>query len=273
MAKRSAPQPEKRSANLSPEQMRAGLRLLGRREQELRAFDVNTIADHGDQNAEALRIKYNTTIAKVFGGDDTKEYEQFQSRALDRGPRYMQMDSAFGGRRGVNLAEVRGGYKQGIDEALSYITTIRELFQEDLQDSEEDPTARITRAFGELDIHPEIADAAGGLVEDAHYAEAVENACKALEMVVQKRSGVADKSGTGLMQGVFGGANPVLKVADLNTPTGRDEQQGMTFMFAGAMLGLRNPRAHSLRTDDPERAIEYIAFLSMLAKIADAASR
>jgi hypothetical protein len=47
----------------------------------------------------------------------------------------------------------------------------------------------------------------------------------------------------------------------------------MMFLFKGAMLGLRNPRAHSLRTDEAERAIEYIAFLSMLAKIADDAKR
>jgi uncharacterized protein (TIGR02391 family) len=268
MGKRSPPAPEKRPANLSPEQMRAGLKQLDRREADLKVFDVNTIRDHGDQNAEALRLQYNATIAKVFGGKDTIEYERFSSGVFDRGPIYFVYEGG-----GVNVAEVRQGYREGIDEALSHIATIRKLFQEELEDAEEDPTARITRAFGELDIHPEIAAASGRLVEDAHYAEAVENACKALEVVVQRRSGIADKSGTPLMQSVFGGATPVLKVADLGTQTGRDEQQGMAFMFAGAMLGLRNPRAHSLRADEPERAIEYIAFISMLAKVADAASR
>ena len=262
MAKRSPPALP-RDATLSPEQMRAGLKLLDRREQELRAFDLNTVADYDDRNVEALRIKYNTTIAKVFGGDDTKEYQQFSSLGFYRGPIYED----------VTVAEVRQGHNKGIEEALSYIKTIREMFEEELEDHKEDPTARVTRAFGELDIHPLIADAAGRLVEDGHYANAVEDACKALEALVQKRSGIADKSGTQLMQGVFGGATPVLKVADLGTQTGRDEQQGMAFMFAGALLGLRNPRAHSLRTDDPERAIEYIAFISMLAKVADAAVR
>jgi uncharacterized protein (TIGR02391 family) len=84
---------------------------------------------------------------------------------------------------------------------------------------------------------------------------------------------VSDKSGTKLMEFVFSVSNPILKVADVSTQTGRDEQEGMMYLFKGAMLGLRNPRAHVLMTDDPERAIEYIGFLSMLAKVADSATK
>jgi hypothetical protein len=47
----------------------------------------------------------------------------------------------------------------------------------------------------------------------------------------------------------------------------------MMFLFAGAMLALRNPRAHELMKDDPEQALEYIAFLSMLAKSLDRATK
>ena len=43
-------------------------------------------------------------------------------------------------------------------------------------------------------------------------------------------------------------------------------------MFSGAVAGLRNPRAHSFIEDDPERALEFIAFVSLLAKLLDEAS-
>jgi uncharacterized protein (TIGR02391 family) len=255
--------------------MRSGLRQLDRCEVTLRAFNVAAITDHGDQNAEGLRLRYNAAIAGIFVGEETIEYARYSIGTFDQGPQSIRLDGAFfRGGHYVNVEEVRAGYRQGIGEALSHIDTIRQIFRDRLQDvEEEDPTTRITRAFGDLDIHPSIADASAGLVEDGHYANAVEDACKALEALVQKRSGRSDLSGTALMQTAFSPSAPVLRVADLSTQTGRDEQQGMMFMFTGAMLGLRNPRAHSLRSDDPERAIEYIAFISMLAKIAEAASR
>jgi hypothetical protein len=106
--------------------MRAGVKSLDRREEELRTFDVNTIRDHGDPNAEALRLNYNTTIAKVFGGEDTIEHERFSIRSFDRATRYMRLDPMFGGGRGVNVAEVQQGYRKGLDEALRNIKTIRE---------------------------------------------------------------------------------------------------------------------------------------------------
>jgi hypothetical protein len=47
----------------------------------------------------------------------------------------------------------------------------------------------------------------------------------------------------------------------------------MMFLYSGAMLALRNPRAHGLVEDHPERAVEYIAFVSMLARALDRAKR
>jgi hypothetical protein len=38
-------------------------------------------------------------------------------------------------------------------------------------------------------------------------------------------------------------------------------------------MGLRNPRAHGFIKDDPERALEYIAFISLLAKLLDGAEK
>lgn len=60
---------------------------------------------------------------------------------------------------------------------------------------------------------------------------------------------------------------------DLQDPTDLDEQEGMMHLFMGAVLALRNPRAHALNVDTAEGAAESIAFLSMLAKRVDQAKR
>jgi len=55
----------------------------------------------------------------------------------------------------------------------------------------------------------------------------------------------------------------------LTDQSDRDEQKGFMMLFSGAVAGLRNPRAHKFVNDDPERALEFIAFVSLLAKILD----
>ena len=47
----------------------------------------------------------------------------------------------------------------------------------------------------------------------------------------------------------------------------RDDHTGFMYMFSGAVSGLRYPRAHGFIRDDPERALEFIAYVSLLAKL------
>src|SRR3989304_5432715 len=107
------------------------------------------------------------------------------------------------------------------------------------------------------------------LFQDGHYTNAVEDACKILEGLVKMRSMRFDLSGTDLMQAVFSVKNPILSFNDLQTETDKSEQQGMMFLYAGAMLALRNPRAHSLKVDDPENALDVILFINLLLKSLD----
>ena len=75
------------------------------------------------------------------------------------------------------------------------------------------------------------------------------------------------------MERVFSPKAPVLRFNALADQTDADEQKGFMMMFSGAVAGLRNPRAHKLMNDDPERALEFIAFISLLAKLLDGAKR
>jgi uncharacterized protein (TIGR02391 family) len=75
------------------------------------------------------------------------------------------------------------------------------------------------------------------------------------------------------MEFVFAPKSPVLKFNDFQDDSDWDEQKGFMMLFSGAVAGLRNPRAHKLIKDDPERALEFIAFISLLAKLADRAKK
>jgi hypothetical protein len=70
--------------------------------------------------------------------------------------------------------------------------------------------------------------------------------------------GIAGKYRARFAVGVIG-AHLAVRAADLQDASDRDEQRGFMMMFGGAAAGLRNPRAHKLIKDDPERALEFIA--------------
>jgi uncharacterized protein (TIGR02391 family) len=75
--------------------------------------------------------------------------------------------------------------------------------------------------------------------------------------------------GGSLMEKAFSPNAPVLRFNDLSNQSDRDEQRGFMMMFSGAVAGLRNPRAHEFIHDEPERALEFIAYVSLLAKLLD----
>lgn len=108
---------------------------------------------------------------------------------------------------------------------------------------------------------------------DGHYAEAVEEAYKCVNNTVKKRSG-SQRDGTALMFHVLNKDKPVLKLSDLRTSTEVDEQEGYAFIFAGCMLGIRNPRAHTHDLkDEPKAALEMLAWANHLMRVIGRAKR
>jgi len=111
------------------------------------------------------------------------------------------------------------------------------------------------------------------LYRDGHYRNAVLDASLALEHFVKEKSRRHDLSGADLMRTVFSMKSPILAFNDLRDDTDRSEHEGLMHLFEGAVLALRNPRAHALSDDSPELALEYIALLSLLAKRLEQAKR
>ena len=128
--------------------------------------------------------------------------------------------------------------------------------------------------FDRLVTNNRLSQAARTRFRSRNFADAVEAAFKCLDNAVRDRSGLSDKGGSDLMFTVFNEKNPILKLNELHSPSDRNEQEGYKHLFAGAMTGIRNPRAHEheLR-DDPKVALEILAFANHLMNKLDAATR
>ena len=116
-------------------------------------------------------------------------------------------------------------------------------------------------------LHPEIVGIARSRYEAGHYADAVEAAFKLVNGVVKtvaRERTSLDLDGAKLMQRVFSVKEPVIRLADLGDETGRSIQIGYMQLFAGAMTGIRNPKAHGLVNIDSERAIHFLFLASLL---------
>ncbi|MBO3272385.1 TIGR02391 family protein [Hymenobacter defluvii] len=117
-------------------------------------------------------------------------------------------------------------------------------------------------------LHPIVQRVATKLFQDGHYREAILNTYIALDNAVRDKAQLPPTAhGTKLMEQAFAPANPILRIT-----TSADEQQGFMTLFRGAMLAIRNPKAHSLGgTADPQRALEWLSFASVLLRNLDEA--
>jgi len=259
---RTPPKAEPQSANLSLQQMESAIPKIDRRIADLDNFDVNSVNDRSDPRINALEKQLDALLVSVFGAG-TVEYKRYHwdVTGLDKASVNMYHDTPIG--------EVRDGLRQGIATAKAHLQAIKAGFLEELGDAGHTAAGRTLKAYEGLELHSVIERAAGTLFRDGHYANAVEDSVKALNALVRMNSGIDDKDGTALMEYVFSAKSPILKFNDLSDTSDIDEQKGFMMLFSGAVAGLRNPRAHKIIKDDPEMALEFIAFISLLAKMAD----
>ena len=126
-------------------------------------------------------------------------------------------------------------------------------------------------SLGLGDLHPRIQHSSGSLYRDKHYASAILEAYKSVEILVRELTGL-EASGNDLMAQALTGEHPMLSVAVEPGASGRNEQEGFRFLLMGAMQGIRNPKAHEIVDQrDPIRTLEYLAFASLLTHRLEAA--
>jgi uncharacterized protein (TIGR02391 family) len=109
-------------------------------------------------------------------------------------------------------------------------------------------------------LHPAIQQVASSRFASAHYSDAVEKACIALEKAVRDRANQpSDLGGTDLMNRAFSQANPMIMLSP-----DRGEREGYMFLFRGMWQALRNHHAHNDTATDAPRALEWLGFISAL---------
>ncbi|WP_075995561.1 TIGR02391 family protein [Salaquimonas pukyongi] len=253
-------------ANLSLPAMEAAIPKIERRIAELEAFDVNSIEDRMDPRISTLESKLDALMTSVFGVH-TVEYARYARDVthLDR--------ANINVYKKPTTPEIQEGLTRGIAAAKTQLQSIRDGFIEEIEDAGRGVSAKPLKAYEGLELHPVIEKACGALFKDGHYSNAIEDAVKALNGLVRVHSGIDNKDGTSLMETVFNPSKPILKFNDLADQSDAQEQKGFMMMFSGAVAGLRNPRAHKLIQDDPEKSLEFIAFVSLLAKLTESTKR
>lgn len=113
-----------------------------------------------------------------------------------------------------------------------------------------------------------------GLFVDGHYARSVEEAYKCLNNSVKSKSGLPAADGNSLMRTAFSPTKPVLRLNGLRSISQRDEQRGYMDIYAGAMSGVRNPRAHEHELEDhPEVALELLTLANHLMRKLDSTKK
>jgi uncharacterized protein (TIGR02391 family) len=103
--------------------------------------------------------------------------------------------------------------------------------------------------------------------ESGHYADSVEAAFKEINTRVKKtvKNTIGKElDGSPLMKTAFSANNPLIKLGDISTESGRNIQLGFMELFSGAMVGIRNPKAHANINITKEYAIHLLFVASLL---------
>lgn len=116
-------------------------------------------------------------------------------------------------------------------------------------------------------IHKSIIAVCYYKFEDGYYADAIESAFKEINVRIKeiyKAASGTELDGKDLMFKALADPNPIIRMGDLSTTTGRNMQEGYRFIFGGAMLAIRNPKAHTNINIDKNRAIHFLYLASLL---------
>ena len=86
---------------------------------------------------------------------------------------------------------------------------------------------------------------------------------QAVKRIVKEVDG-RELDGVSLMNTAFSPNRPLIKLTQLETATDRNIQQGYMQIMAGAMTGIRNPKAHDSLNPDSKKALHLLCLASLL---------
>jgi len=210
---------------------------------------------HHNYEYPLWRDQIGDVLEEVFGRDST-EYKRFTSAWS-------------------HISVAGRAQQEYIEELKMRETAILSIIQKyEILGIEEEPTVQTkpkdaaelpSYLFDSMQFHPEIVAVCKSLFETQHYAQAIFEAFKAVESFVKQKTGLS-LYGKQLMAQVFSEENPLIKVTEAGK-FDKDVQEGFKFLFMGAIVGIRNPKAHQkVIQKDPFITLEYLGFASFLIK-------
>jgi uncharacterized protein (TIGR02391 family) len=120
--------------------------------------------------------------------------------------------------------------------------------------------------FDRMQFHPKIIEVSRSLFETGHHSQAIFESFKAIISLIKEKTGRTE-DGRDLMAKVFNENAPIIKFNNQMNQSEKDEQEGFKLLFMGAMVGIRNPKAHdNYIQKDPNKTLEYLAFADLLMK-------
>lgn len=127
--------------------------------------------------------------------------------------------------------------------------------------------------FRHIITEAEIIEVSGDLFESGFFNQAVEEAFKALDKFIQKKSGMTKHSGVDLMNNAFSPSKPKLAWSERTSPSEENEHKGYHLIFQGSFTGIRNPVTHEINwISDHQSALDAILVAQHLLRKAKSAS-
>jgi uncharacterized protein (TIGR02391 family) len=238
-----------------------------------RLFEVQGLKSeyvrYNDQKVRNIEYNIRIDILEIFGRN-SPEFGEYRDYRIFLPTGGLVMSEA---QRHALENENQVHFLEAIPQAEEMLNNLIRRLNEKRVELIARPEPQPRVAFENLKLHPAIASACSDTYKSGHYRESVLNASIALVDYVKRISGQNTLDGSVLMSSVFSAHKPLMAFNGISNKTERDEQEGFMHLFMGAVLALRNPRAHALFDDSPEMALDYIAFMSMLAKRLDDAKR
>ena len=124
----------------------------------------------------------------------------------------------------------------------------------------------VDHPFDVRNIHPALPKNVKELFDDGYYSQATFEAFKYLDREVARISNL-NQSGYKLMMAAFSDQSPKIQLTSLASDSERDEQKGYQFIFAGAVMAVRNPRGHEYKIKDGiDECLDYLSLVSLLLR-------
>ena len=203
----------------------------------------------------------NSTILEVFG-ENSPEYREHGGHLIWHGAITM----------GESEYSSQSKFSEGIPQTITMLMGLSDRLKEKFRDlSDINNGDAISKDFWS-DIHVKITSVAKSRFENTQYADAVESSLKEVNKNVKdivKRKTGDEFDGAKLMRKAFSPNDPIIVLDDLSTLTGKNIQQGYMEIFAGAIIGIRNPKTHNNIEISENRAKHFIYLASLLMQKID----